>query len=92
MFPLCKWNPPPLISDVSQESDHLGVVCRWGISLQRISKAPIDHLALKELLSFVEKESFFQFSPVDIFKESLNIISPLQAIVDHEGVFKDIHD
>jgi hypothetical protein len=46
----------------------------------------------EELLSFMKKESFFQFSPVDIFKESLDIISPLQTVIDHERMLKDIHD
>ena len=30
--------------------------------------------------------------PINILEESFNVICPLQAIIDHKGVFEDIED
>ncbi len=45
-----------------------------------------------ELLSFVKKESFLQFGSVNIFEKRLDVIGPLQTVIDHERMLKDIHD
>ena len=34
----------------------------------------------------------FGRAPVDILKERLDVIGPLQTVIDHERMFEDIHD
>ena len=37
-------------------------------------------------------QSIFRRSPINILEKSLDVIRPLQPVVDHEGVLKDIED
>ena len=44
MFPRRERNAPALVRHVGQECDHLGVVRRQRVPLQRVTKAPVHHL------------------------------------------------
>ncbi len=50
------------------------------------------NLSSKALSSFMEKEPFFNFCPVNISKKGLYVIGSFEAIIDHKGMLKDIHD
>jgi len=64
--------------------------CRKGVNFYFVFIFSI--FLSKGFLSFVEEESFLHFFPMDILKKGLDIIGPFKTVIDHKGVFKDIHD
>jgi hypothetical protein len=40
----------------------------------------------------MEKKPLFNLGPIDISEKGVYVISSFKTIIDHKGVFKDIHD
>ena len=76
------------------------LTCLISLREQAISRIPLTTslLALSPINRLFVSDASKLFkpgldrTPVDVFEKRLNIIGPFQAVIEHEGMFKDIHD